>query len=183
MGKHFYLLYVWLRPSHTSLPLRISGKRPYNAYSRGHCIFWRIYLKSHGMTTSYDSQESVGATNLAYVVVRLACEWQSIQASIVWYRNFVIEVAPYYVMMDSGAQLMMISKRFFQHLQLMADNFSSCPFSIVTSIGHMEWATSKPLQFSFRMRPRDPPTPLLLVCAETNVFNYESMHSTPLVLV
>ena len=55
-------------------------------------------------------------------------------------------------MMDSGAQPVMICKKLAQNLQLIADNLTPCPITIVTSIGHVERATGytrEPLQISF----------------------------------
>ena len=55
-------------------------------------------------------------------------------------------------MMDSRAQLVMIGKRFAQELGLAAEDLALCPFTIVTSIGHVERATGynrEPLQLSF----------------------------------
>ena len=49
-----------------------------------------------------------------------------------------IQVAPQFVMMDLGAQPVMISKKLAQELRLTADDLIPSPFTIVTSIGHME---------------------------------------------
>ena len=43
-------------------------------------------------------------------------------------------------MMDSGAQLVIIGKKFVQKLHSTADNLAPLPFTIVTSIGHVERA-------------------------------------------
>ena len=87
-----------------------------------------------------------------------------------------IRVAPQCVMMDSGAQSVMIGKKLAQELRLTAEDLVPCPFTIVTSIGHVERATCytrKPLQLSFRMKSGDPPAPLLLRCAVTDITNYD----------
>ena len=78
-------------------------------------------------------------------------------------------------MMDSGAQPVMIGKKLVHELLLTADDLALCPFTIVTSISHVERATGyirEPLQLSFRMKLGDPPAPLLLKCAVTNATNY-----------
>ena len=85
-------------------------------------------------------------------------------------------VAPRYVMMDSGAQLVMIGKKLTQELGLAAKDLAPCPFTIVTSVGYVERATGyiqEPLQLSFRVKPGDPPAPLLLRCTMTNATNYD----------
>ena len=50
-----------------------------------------------------------------------------------------IRVAPQCVMIDSGAQLIMIGKKLAHELRLTAHDLTPCPFTIVTSIGHVEW--------------------------------------------
>ena len=87
-----------------------------------------------------------------------------------------IRVSPQCVMMDLGAQPVMIGKRFANELRLMADDLASCSFIIVISIGHVERAigyTWEPLQLSLRVKPRDPFTPLLLRCPVTYATNYD----------
>ena len=87
-----------------------------------------------------------------------------------------IRVAPQCVMMDSGAQPVMIGKKLAQELRLTAHDLTPCPFTIVTSIGHVERATGytrEPLQLSFRVKPGDSPAPLLLRCAVTDATNYD----------
>ena len=52
----------------------------------------------------------------------------------------------------------MIGKKLVQELELTADDLAPCPFTIVTSVGHVERAigyTREPLQLSFRVRPKD----------------------------
>ena len=79
-------------------------------------------------------------------------------------------------MMDLGAQPVMIGQKFAHELGLAAENLAPCPFTIVTSIGHVERATGytrEPLQLSFRVKPGDPPAPLFLGCAVTDATNYD----------
>jgi hypothetical protein len=79
-------------------------------------------------------------------------------------------------MMDSGAHHVMIGKKFAQKLRLTANDLASCPFTIVTSIGHVERATSytrEPFQLSFRVKLGDSPAPLLLRCVVTDATNYD----------
>ena len=55
-------------------------------------------------------------------------------------------------------------------------DLAPCPFTIVTSIGHIERAsgyTRKPLAFSFQVKFGDSPAHLLLMCAVTEVTNYD----------
>ena len=78
--------------------------------------------------------------------------------------------------MNTGAQPLLIGKNLSQKLRLTADDLAPCPFTIVTSVGHKERATCytrEPLQLSFRVKPGDPPAPLLLRCAVTNETNYD----------
>ena len=85
-------------------------------------------------------------------------------------------VAPHFVMMDLRAQPVMINKRLGHQLGLAAENLAPCPFTIVTSIGHVEQATGytrEPLQLSFRVKPGYPPAPLLLSCTVTDATNYD----------
>ena len=79
-------------------------------------------------------------------------------------------------MMDSGAQPVIIDKKFAQELRLMADDLVPCSFIIVTSVGHVERATCytrEPLQFSFQVKLGDPPASLLFRCVVTNATNYD----------
>ena len=80
------------------------------------------------------------------------------------------------MIMDSGVQLVMIGKMLAQEMGLAAEDLVPCPFTIVTSIGHMERATGytrEPLKLSFRVKLGDPPTPLLLRCTVTDATNYD----------
>ena len=61
-------------------------------------------------------------------------------------------------------------------MRLTADNLALCPFTIITSIGHVERTisyTQEPLHLSFRVKPEDPSAPFFLRCAVTNVTNYD----------
>ena len=78
-------------------------------------------------------------------------------------------------MMDLGAQPIMIGKKLAHELRLTADDLAPYPFTIVTSIGHVERATGytwEPLELSFRVKPRDPSIHLFLKCEVTNATNY-----------
>jgi hypothetical protein len=90
-------------------------------------------------------------------------------------RGNPIRVAPQCVM-DSEAQHVMISKKLEQKLRLTADNLVPCPFTIVTSIGHVERTTGytrEPLQLSFRIKCGDSLTPLFLRYAVPDATNYD----------
>ena len=76
-------------------------------------------------------------------------------------------VAPRCVMMDSGAQPVMIGKIYAPKLGFTVEDLTPCPFTMVTCIGHGERATGytrEPLQLSFRVQHGDPHAPLLLRC-------------------
>jgi hypothetical protein len=80
-------------------------------------------------------------------------------------------------MLDDGLrkQPIMIGKRSCHELRLMAHNSLPCPFTIITSIGHLKRATSytrEPVQLSFQLKPQDPPAHLFLRCAVTDATNY-----------
>lgn len=105
-------------------------------------------------TTSCDSPVSAGAAYLSDVAARPARERRSIRPGVVRMVNDsgilvvsraggnTIPVAPQCMMIDSGAQLVMIGKKFAKELRLTADDLAPCPFTIVfTSIGHVERAT------------------------------------------
>jgi hypothetical protein len=88
-----------------------------------------------------------------------------------------VRVAPQYMMMDSKAQLIMIGKKLGHNLRLTVDDLAPCPFTIVTSIGHVERATGytrELQQLSLRVKPGDPSAPLLLMCAVTDATNYDT---------
>ena len=85
-------------------------------------------------------------------------------------------VASRCVMMDSGAQPVMIGKGLAHELGLVAEDLAPCPYTIVTSIGHVERATGytrEPLQHSFRVKSGNSPAPLLLRCTVTDATNYD----------
>ena len=93
-----------------------------------------------------------------------------------WARDNAIRVPYQYVMMDLGVQPFMIGKRLAQKLWLMADDLVVCPFTIVTSIGHVERATSyiqEPLQLNFHVKLGYPPVHFFLRCAVTDAINYD----------
>jgi hypothetical protein len=145
-------------------------------------------LNGQEPTSSYHSPASAGAAYLSDVAARPARERRGIRPGVVRMVNDSgilmvnraggnpIRVAPQYVMMDSGAQPVIIGKKLAQELQLTADDLAPCPFTIVTSIGHVERATGytrEPLQLSFRVKLGDSPAPLLLRCAVTDATNYD----------
>ena len=81
-------------------------------------------------------------------------------------RGNATRVALRCVMMDLGVQPVIIGKRLAQEFGLAAEDLAPCPFTIVTSIGHVERATGytrEPLQLSFRVKPKDPPVFFLCV--------------------
>ena len=103
-----------------------------------------------GPTIFYDSPKSMKAAHPSNVVARFIHKRCDIQHGIVRMvndtnilvvnqaRGNTIQVAPQSVMMDSGAQLVVIGKKLTQKLWLTADDLAPCPFTIVTSIGHVE---------------------------------------------
>ena len=116
-------------------------------------------------TSSYHSPASAGAAYLFNIAARPARERRGVRPGVVQMVNDSsilmvsqaggnpIRVAPQCVMMDSGAQPVMIDMKFAQELRLTGDDLTPCPFTIVTSIGHVERAigyTREPLQLSFR---------------------------------
>jgi hypothetical protein len=118
----------------------------------------------HEPTTSYDSSVSVGTSYLSDVAARSVRERRDIRPGVVRMVNDsgilvvsqagdnAIRVALKCVMMDLGAQPIMIGKKLAHGLQLTADDLAPCMFTIVTSISHVERATNyirKPLQLSF----------------------------------
>ena len=139
-------------------------------------------------TSSYDSPASAGAAYRSDIAAQPSREHQGIRLGVVHIVNDsnilvvsrtggnTIRVAPQCVMMDSGAQPVIISKKLAHNFWVMADDLAPCPFTIVTSIGHVEQAngyTQEPLQLNFRVKPRDPSAPLLLRCAVTEATNYD----------
>ena len=88
----------------------------------------------------------------------------------------LFELLPSGVMMDSGAQPIMINKKLAQKLWLTADDLAPCSFTIVTLVGHVKQTTSytqESLQLSFRVKPGNPPTRLFLRCVVTDATNYD----------
>ena len=145
-------------------------------------------LDGHEPTSSYHSPASADESILSDVAARSTRERRDIRPGVVWMvndfgilmvsraRNNRIRVAFQCVMMDSGAQPVMISEKLVQELQLTADDLAPYPFTIVTSIGHVEQAIGyirEPLQLSFRVKLGDSPAPLLLRCVVTDATNYD----------
>ena len=139
-------------------------------------------------TSSYHSPAFASAAYLSDVAARPARERRGIRPGVVRMVNDSgilmvsraggnpIRVAPQSVMMDSGAQPVMIGKKLAHELRLTADDLAPCPFTIVTSIGHVERATGytrEPLQLSFRVKHGDSSAPLLLRCEVTDATNYD----------
>ena len=59
---------------------------------------------------------------------------------------------------------------------MTTNDLAPCPFTLVTSIGHMERATSytqKPLQFNFQVKFGDPSASLILRFVVTDATNYD----------
>ena len=145
-------------------------------------------LDGQDPTSSYDSPAFASATYLSDVAARFARERRGIRLGVVRMVNDFgilmvsrdggdpIRVAPKCVMMDSGAQPVIIGKKITQELRLTADDLAPCPFTNVTSIGHVERTTSytrEPLQLSFQVKLGDSPAPLLVRCAMTDATNYD----------
>ena len=83
---------------------------------------------------------------------------------------------PLRVMLDSGAQLVMIGKQIAQDLGLGAADLEPCPFTIVTSVGGTEKATGytrHPLQLMFGAGSGPLFSHVSLQCAVTGATNYD----------
>ena len=83
---------------------------------------------------------------------------------------------PLRVMLDSGAQPVMIGKQLAQDLGLVAADLEPCPFTIVTSVGGTETAlgyTRHPLQLMFGVGSGPLFTHVSLQCAVTGATNYD----------
>jgi hypothetical protein len=83
---------------------------------------------------------------------------------------------PLRVMLDSGAQPVMIGKQLAQDLGLVASDLEPCPFTIVTSVGGTETAlgyTRHPLQLMFGVGSGPLFTHVSLQCAVTGATNYD----------
>ena len=92
-----------------------------------------------------------------------------------WAGDNAIQVVLQCMLMDMGTQPVMIGKKLAQKLLLTADNLPPSSFSIVTSIGHVERATSftwEALQLSFQIKPKDSPAPLVVRCVVMDVTHY-----------
>ena len=102
------------------------------------------------LTMSYDLPVSTGAAYLSDIAARPPRERCGIRPGVVRMVNdtsiLVVSrtggnatwVAPRYVMMDLGAQTVMICKKLAQELGLAAEDLAPCPYTIVTSVGHVE---------------------------------------------
>ena len=83
---------------------------------------------------------------------------------------------PLRVMLDSGAQPVMIGKQLAQDLGLLAADLEPCPFTIVTSVGGTETAlgyTRHPLQLMFGVGSGPLFSHVSLQCAVTAATNYD----------
>ena len=131
---------------------------------------------------------AMGIAYLADVAARSARERRSLRPGVVRLvnDNNVLVVSrtggnptratPLRVMMDSGAQPVMIGKRLAQDLGLTAADLEPCPFTIVTSVGGTERATGytrQPLQLIFCIGPGPLYSHLSLQCAVTSATNYD----------
>lgn len=70
----------------------------------------------------------------------------------------------------------MIDKKLAHDLQWIADDLVPYPFTIVTSIGHVEQTTGytrDPLQLSFQVKPKVLSAPISLKCAVMNATSYD----------
>lgn len=118
-------------------------------------------------TSSYNLSVPIGTTYFSDVVARHAREHQGIRHDVVRIVNEsgilmvsqiggnIIQIVLHYVMMDLGVHPIMIGKKIAYELQLTADDLTPCPFTIVTSIGHVKQTTSytrESLQLSFHVK-------------------------------
>lgn len=137
---------------------------------------------------SFDAPLPTGVAYLSDVAARSARERRNLRPGVVRLvnDNNVLVVSrtggnatratPLRVMMDSGAQPVMIGKRLAQELGLSAADLEPCPFTIVTSVGGTERATGytrQPLQLIFCIGPRPLYSHLSLQCAVTSATNYD----------
>jgi len=137
---------------------------------------------------SFDVPLATGVAYLSDVAARPARERQNLRPGVVRLvnDNNVLVVSrtgdnttratPLRVMMDSGAQPVMIGKRLAQELGLSAADLEPCPFTIVTSVGGTERAigyTRQPLQLIFCIGPGPLYSHLSLQCAVTSATNYD----------
>jgi hypothetical protein len=88
----------------------------------------------------------------------------------------VIRATSLRVMMDSGAQPVMIGKGLADSLALTPANLDPCPFTIVTSVGGTKRATGytkTPLRLIFNVGAGPTYTHLSMKCVVTNATNYD----------
>ena len=134
------------------------------------------------------SNYAAGAAYLADISARPARERHNLQPGVVRLMNdkslFVvsrtdmptIRATPLRVMMDSGAQPVMIGKGLADSLGLTPANLDPCPFTIVTSVGGTERATGytkAPLRLIFNVGAWPTYTHLSMKCVVTNATNYD----------
>ena len=139
-------------------------------------------------STDPGAQFGNGAAYLADISARSARERQSLHPGVVRLVNdnglFVvartgnssIRATPLRVLLDSGAQPVMIGKRLADDLGLTVADFEPCPFTILTSLGGTERATGitrNPLQLIFRVGNGPTYCHLSLRCAITGATNYD----------
>ena len=129
-----------------------------------------------------------GAVYLADISARPARERHDLQPGVIRLMNdkslFVvlrtdiraIRATSLRVMMDSGAQPIMIGKRLANNLGLTPTNLDPCPLTIVTSVRGIERATSytkTSLRLIFNVGARPTYTHLSMKCVVTNATNYD----------
>jgi hypothetical protein len=139
------------------------------------------------MDTSF-SNYAAGAAYLADNSARPARERHNLQPEVIRLINdkslfvvscmdiHVIRVTPQRVMMDSGAQPVMIGKGLADSLKLTPTNLDPCPFKIVISVGGTERATSYtkiPLRLIFNVGAGPTYTHLSIKCIVTNATNHD----------
>jgi hypothetical protein len=134
------------------------------------------------------SNYAAGAAYLADIFARPARERHNLQLGVVRLINDeslfvvsrtdipVIRATPLRVMMDSGAQPVMIGKGLADSFALTPANLDPCPFTIVTSVGDTERATGytkTPLHLIFNVVAGPTYTHLSMKCVVTNATNYD----------
>lgn len=140
------------------------------------------------LQSSEDQSLISGVAYLSDIAARSARERRSVRPSVVRLvnNNGVMVVArtdgnstratPLRVMLDSGAQPVMIGKQLAQELGLLPSDLEPCPFTIVTSVGGTETAlgyTRHPLQLMFGVGAGPLYTHVSLQCAVTGATNYD----------
>ena len=150
----------------------------------------RSTLPALGSQNSNPQDQSLisGVAYLSDVAARSARERGSIRPGVVRLVNTngvmvvghtdgnTTRTTPPHVMLDSGAQPVMIGKQLAKDLGLRADDLEPCPFSIVTSVGGTEKAmgyTRSPLRLMFYVGPGPLYSHVSLQCAVTDATNYD----------